>query len=166
VNGNIDAYSSWQPFLNRALDAGKDKGIHYLHYNNTSFVVGAEGPRKIETSYGVFYVSTSFLSKNPRTVDALLRVLDRGVSFIHANRAEASKILAAEFKQTEAAMEDQVNAVKYGLLINDERVKDIQSVADLLLAEKLIKEKVDFSKTLLESAPLKRVRSDAVTVER
>jgi hypothetical protein len=45
-------------------------------------------------------------------------------------------------------------------------VKDIQSVADLLLAEKLIKEKVDFSKTLLESAPLKRVRSDAVTVER
>ena len=166
VNGNIDAYSSWQPFLNRALEAGKDKGVHYLHYNNTSFVVGAEGPRKIETSYGVFYVSTPFLSKNPRTVEALLRVLDRAVGFINANKAEASKILAVEFKQTEAAMEDQVNAVKYGLLINDERVKDIQSVGDLLLNEKLIKERVDFSKTLLESAPLKRVRSDAVTIAR
>ena len=63
-------------------------------------------------------------------------------------------------------MEDQVSAVKYGPMIKDERVKDIQAVADLLVAEKLIKEKVDFSKTLLEPAPLRRVRSYAVTVER
>ena len=59
-------------------------------------------------------------------------------------------------------MEGQVNAVKYGLLINDERVRDIQAVADLLLAEKLIKDRVDFAKTLLESAPLKRVKPNAV----
>ena len=166
INGNIDAYSAWQPFLNRALEAGKDKGVHYVHYNNTSFVVGAEGPRKIHTSYGVFYVPTEFLNKNPRTVEALVRVLDRAVAFTNANKAEASKILAAEFKQSEAAMEDQVKNVKYGVLINDERLKDIQAVADLLLAEKLIKEKVDFAKTLLESAPLKRVRPDAVTAGR
>jgi ABC-type nitrate/sulfonate/bicarbonate transport system substrate-binding protein len=162
VNGNIDAYSSWQPFLNRALDAGRDKGLHYLHYDNTSFVVGAEGPKKIETSYGVFYVSAAFLEKNPRTVEALLRVLDKAITFINTNKAEAVKILAAEFKQKEADMEGQVNAVKYGLLINDERVRDIQAVADLLLAEKLIKDRVDFAKTLLESAPLKRVKPDAV----
>jgi ABC-type nitrate/sulfonate/bicarbonate transport system substrate-binding protein len=133
VNGNIDAHSSWQPFLNRALDAGKDKDIHYLHYNNTSFVVGAEGPRKIETSYGVFYVSTAFLSKNPRTIEALLRVLERQVAFMNANKAEASRTLATEFNQGEAAMGDQSKRSQV---------------------------------RLLEPAPLRRVRSDAVTVER
>jgi ABC-type nitrate/sulfonate/bicarbonate transport system substrate-binding protein len=166
VNGNIDAYSGWQPFLNRALHAGKGKGLHYLHYDNTSFVVGAEGPRKIETSYGVFYVPTAFLDKNPRTVEALLRVLDKAVGFINANSAEAAKILAAEFKQSEADMQGQVRAVKYGLLIDSERVRDVQSVADLLLAEKLIKQRVDFAKTLLASGPLSRVKPDAVTYGR
>ncbi|HXJ78112.1 MAG TPA: ABC transporter substrate-binding protein [Candidatus Methylomirabilis sp.] len=163
VNGNIDGYSSWQPFLNRALEAGKGKGLHYLHYNNTSFVAGAEGPKKIETSYGVFYVPSAFLEKNPRTVDAMLRVLDRAVTFINANQTEAAKILAAEFKQSETDMEGQVRAVKYALQIDDERVRDIQAVADLLLAEKLVKDRVDFAKTLLETAPLKRVKPDAVT---
>jgi ABC-type nitrate/sulfonate/bicarbonate transport system substrate-binding protein len=85
----------------------------------------------------VFYVSTAYLSKNPRTVEALLRLLDRGVAFINANKAEASRILATEFKQTEAAMEDQVSAVKYGLMINDERVKEIQAMADLLLGREI-----------------------------
>lgn len=163
VTGSIDAYASWQPFLNRALEADRGKGLHYLHYNNTSFVVGAEGPRKIETSYGVFYVASTFLDKNPRTVEALLRVLERSVTFINTNRAEAARILATEFKQNEPDMDKQVSAVKYELLINDQRVKDIQAVADLLLAEKLIKERVDFGKTLLETAPLKRVKPEAVS---
>jgi ABC-type nitrate/sulfonate/bicarbonate transport system substrate-binding protein len=163
VNGNIDAYASWQPFLNRALEAGKDKGVHHLHYGNTSYLVGAEGPRKIHTSYGSFYVASAFVDKNPRTVEALLRVLDRALTFMNANRAETAKILATEFKQKEPDMEAQVAAVKYGLLINDERVKDIQRMADLLLTEKLVKERVDFAKTLLDAAPLKRVKPDAVT---
>ena len=58
-------------------------------------------------------------------------------------------ILAAEFKQKEADMQGQVKAVKYGLLINDERVRDIN-------------DRVDFPKTLLEAAPLRRVKPDAV----
>jgi len=163
ATGSIDAYAIWQPFLNRALDAGKDKGIHLLHYNNTSYLAGAEGPRKIHTAYGIFYVAPAFLEKNPRTVEALLRVLDKAVTFMNANKAEAVKILAAEFKQREADMDGQVGAVKYGLLINDERVKDIQAMADLLLAEKLVKDRVDFGKTLLDTAPLKRVKPEAVT---
>lgn len=163
ATGSIDAYAIWQPFLNRALDAGKDKGIHLLHYNNTSFLVGAEGPRKIHTAYGIFYLSPAFIEKNPRTVDALLRVLDKAVTFINTNKAEAVKILAAEFKQREADMESIVGAIKYELLISDERVKDIQGMADLLLAEKLVKDRVDFAKTLLDTAPLKRVKPEAVT---
>ena len=162
VNGNIDAHSSWQPFMNRALEAGKDKGLHFLHYNNTSFVAGAEGPRKIETSYGVLYVSAAFLEKNPRTIDAMLRVLDKSLAFVNANKAESARILAAEFKQREADIEGQLNAVKYGILINDERVKDVQALGDLLLSEKLLKEKVEFAKTLLDTAPLKRVKPAAI----
>jgi len=163
VNGSIDGYAVWQPFFNRALEAGKDKGLHPLHYNNTSFLVGAEGPKKIHTAYSIFYVSPAFIEKNPRAVDALLRVLDKAVTFLNTNRAEAVRILAAEFKQRDADMDAVVGAIKYSLAINDERVRDIQAMADLLLAEKLIKERVDFAKTLLDTAPLKRVKPEAVT---
>jgi ABC-type nitrate/sulfonate/bicarbonate transport system substrate-binding protein len=163
ATGNIDAFAIWQPFFNRALDAGKDKGVHPLHYKNTSFLVGAEGPKKIHTAYGIFYVSPAFLEKNPRTVEALLRVLDRAVGFINTSRAEAVKILAKEFKQREPEMEDIVGAIKYSLEISDERVKDLQAMADLLLAEKLIRERVDVPKSLLETAPLKKVKPEAVT---
>ncbi|MBI3964427.1 MAG: ABC transporter substrate-binding protein, partial [Chloroflexi bacterium] len=162
VGGNIDGFAIWQPFFNRALEAGKDKGLHPLHYNNTSFLVGAEGPKKIHTAYSVFYVAPEFLEKNPRTVDAMLRVLDKSVSFMNNNKAEAVPILAKEFKQPDSEMEGIIGAVRYSLVINDERVKDIQAMADLLLQEKLIKERVDFAKTLLDTAPLKRVKPDAV----
>jgi ABC-type nitrate/sulfonate/bicarbonate transport system substrate-binding protein len=163
VNGTIDGYAVWQPFFNRALEAGKDKGVHQLHYNNTSYLVGAEGPKKIHTAYGIFYISPAFLEKNPRTVEALLRVLDKSVTFINTNRSEAVRILAAEFKQRDADMEGVLGAIKYSLVINDERVRDIQAMADLLLAEKLVKERVDFAKNLLDTAPLKRVKPEAVT---
>jgi ABC-type nitrate/sulfonate/bicarbonate transport system substrate-binding protein len=96
-------------------------------------------------------------------VEALLRVLDKSVTFINTNRAEAVRILAAEFKQRDVDMEGVLGAIKYSLVINDERVRDIQAMADLLLAEKLVRERVDFAKSLLDTAPLKRVKPDAVT---
>ncbi|MBI2321270.1 MAG: ABC transporter substrate-binding protein [Chloroflexi bacterium] len=164
VNGNVDGFAIWQPFFSRALQAGKDKGLHPLHYNNTSFLVGAEGPRKIHTAYSILYVAPEFLEKNPRTVDAILRALDKAVTFINNNQAETVKIFAKEYKQPEDEMDGIVRAIRYGLALNEERVKDIEGMVDLLLTEKLIKEKVEIRKDILDTAPLKRVKPEAVTV--
>src|SRR4029079_3777412 len=161
ANGTIDAYAGWQPFINRALDAGKDKGVHMLHYNNTSRMPGSEGPRKIHTSYAMLYTSASFLQKNPKTVDALLRVLNKGVNFMNTNRSEAAKILAAEYKMNEADAARQIGEVKFNLFINEQIVKEFQATADLLFNEKMIKKQVNFADTGLDTAPLRRVLPNA-----
>lgn len=164
ATGNIDAFAAWQPFLDRSIDAGKSQGVHFLHYNNTSFFVGAEGPKKVEHSYGVFYVTTKFLEANPRTVDAMLRALDKACDFINGNKSEAAKILARVYKNDESQMENWVKAIDYDLVINDERIKDIQATADLLLGEKLIRQRVDVRNNVLDATPLKRVRASAVVL--
>ena len=164
VSGDIDVLSGWQPFLDRAIDAGKAKGVHFIHYNNTSYLAGAEGPKKVENAYGVFYVTTKFLASNPRTVEAMLRALDKACNFINANKSEAAKIIARVYKNDEAQMARWVSEIQFGVLVNDERLQYLQANADVLLNEKLIRQPVDV-KALFDPAPLKRVRADAVVTK-
>ena len=166
ATGAIDAFAAWQPFLNRALEAGKDKGAHWVHYSNVSYLAGAEGPKKIHNSYGVLYFAPAFLEKNPRTVEAVLRALDKSINFIKTNKAEAVKILATELKQSEPDMDKLVTSIKYELAISNDLVKDIQGAADILLGEKLIKEPMDVAKAVIAEAPLKNVKPAAMTFTR
>ncbi len=163
VNGSIDAYAGWQPFIDRALEAGKARGLHLLHYNNTSFMKGSEGPRKIHTAYAIMYVDTPFLEKNPKTVEALLRVLDKSVKFIKSNRDEAAKMMANEYKLKEAAAARYIDGVKFFLTINNQIVNEFQGTADTLWHAKLIKKPVEFAKTALDVNPLKSVLPGDVT---
>jgi len=163
VSGDIDVFSGWQPFLDRAIDAGKAKGVHFIHYNNTSYFAGAEGPKKLENSYGVFYVTTKFLAENPRTVEAVLRALDKACNYINANKSEAAKIIARVYKNDEAQMERWVSAIQFGILVNDERMKLLQQNADLLYNEKLIRQRLDM-RMVLDAEPLRKVKPEAVVL--
>jgi ABC-type nitrate/sulfonate/bicarbonate transport system substrate-binding protein len=163
VSGDIDVFSGWQPFLDRAIEAGKAKGVHFIHYGNTSYFAGAEGPKKVENSFAVFYVTTKFLNENPRTVEAMLRALDKACNFINTNKAEAAKIIARVYKNDEAQMERWVSAIQFGILVNDERMKFLQENADLLYNEKLIRQRLDM-KTVLDAGPLKKVKPEAVVL--
>ena len=134
-----------------------------LHYNNTSFMKGSEGHRKLHTSYAIVYVDTTFLEKNPKTVEALLRVLDKSVKFIKTNRDEAAQMMAREYKLREADAASYIDGVKFFLTINNKIVKEFQGTADTLWHEKLIKQPVDFAKTALDVDPLKSVLPGDVT---
>lgn len=161
VNGEIDVFSGWQPFLDRAIDAGKAKGVHFIHYNNTSYFVDAKGPKKVENSFGVFYVTTKFLAENPRTVEAMLRALDKACNYINANKSEAAKIMARVYKDDEVQMERWVSTIKFGVLINDERMNYLQENADRIFDANLIRQRLDM-KTILDAGPLKEVKPEAV----
>lgn len=163
LNGNIDGLAIWQPFIERALEGGKKIGAHLLHYNNTSLVPGAEGPKKLHNTSANVWTTEAFLQSNASSVDAVLRVLKRSVLFIKSNTDEAARILGAEFKLPPETAKSQMSAVSYGLRIDDTMVQSNQALADLLLAEKIIKKPVDFAKTMLDVAPLKRVAPEAVT---
>lgn len=162
VTGTIDAYAGWQPFIRRALAADASKNLHLLHYENKSRMPGSEGHKKIHTAYSMLYVSGPFLEKNPNTVDALLRVLDKSINFMKTNEKEAASIIAAQYKIAESEAESDIKAVSFGLGITKELVEDFQRVGDLLYSEKLIKQPVEFAKTGLDTAPLLRVKPDVV----
>lgn len=163
LNGNVDALAIWQPFIERAMEGGKKIGAHLLHYNNTSYVPGAEGPKKIHNTSAHVWTTEAFLKSNPGAIDALLRALKRSLLFIKSNPDEAAKILATEFKLVPATAKSQMGDVMYGLRIDDTMVRADQALADLLFAEKIIKKPVDFAKTMLDVGPLKRVAPEAVT---
>jgi ABC-type nitrate/sulfonate/bicarbonate transport system substrate-binding protein len=161
VDGSVDAVVSWQPFLGRALDTGK--GLHFLFYDKTSFMPGTDGEhKKLHVAWAILDVAPAFLTKNPGTIDALLRALDKSVNFIKSNPDEAAKIVGAELKLPQATARDYMNAVKYGLGIDGERVREIQSLADDLSQNKLIKNPVNFAANILDPAPLKRVEPQLV----
>jgi ABC-type nitrate/sulfonate/bicarbonate transport system substrate-binding protein len=164
VNGSVDAIVSWQPFLGRALEAGKAKGLHFLFYDKTSFMPGTNGEhKKLHIAWAILDVAPAFLSKNPRTVDALLRALDKSLTFMKSNQDEAAKIIADELKLPQATARDYMGAVSYGLAINAERVQEIQRLADDLSQNKLIKNPVNFVENILDTAPLKRVEPKLVS---
>jgi NitT/TauT family transport system substrate-binding protein len=162
VEGSIDAWAGWQPFIKRALDAGKSKGIHVLHYGNISHMPAAEGPKKLHSAYAVFYVSQAFDEKYPATLGALVRVLDKSLEFMKKEPLEAAKILATEFKIPVEEARSQMADVKYDLALNNENVGALQETADRLSNSKLIKTPVDVGR-LLDMNPLKSVRPSAAT---
>jgi ABC-type nitrate/sulfonate/bicarbonate transport system substrate-binding protein len=166
VDGSVDAIVSWQPFLGQALNAGKAKGLHFLFYDKTSFMPGTNGEhRKLHIGWAILDVAPAFLEKNPKTVDALLRVLEKSLAYIKSNPGDSAKLIAAALKLPVDTAHDYMNAVQYGLRIDDARVKEIQTLADDLSQNKLIKAPVNFSKSVLDTAPLKRVDPKAVAYD-
>lgn len=161
--GSVDAVASWQPFLGQTLQAGKARGFHFLHYNNTSHMPGTEGQRrKIHSSLSVLLMSPAFIEKNPRTIDGLLRALDKSVAFIRSNPDDAAKLIGAQLKLPEAIARSQLGDVRYELVVNNDRINELQATADLLAREKLIKRNVNVGGSLLDPAPLRRLRADAI----
>ena len=164
VNGSVDAVVGWQPFLGSALSAGKEKGLHFLFYDKTSFMPGSDGEhRKLHIAWAIVNVAPKFLASNPNTIQAVLRALDKAIHYIQSNPDDAANMVADQLKIPQAAARDYMKAVVYDLRIDKERVDEIQTVSNDLSQNKLIKNPVDFPKDILDVAPLKRVAPNEVT---
>ena len=126
VDGSVDAVVGWQPFLGNALSAGKDKGLHFLFYNKTSFMPGSEGEhRKLHIAWAILNIAPKFLSNNPNTVQALLRALDKSVRYIRANPGEAAVLVGEALKLPQSVARSYMNDVVYDLRVDKERVDEI-----------------------------------------
>jgi ABC-type nitrate/sulfonate/bicarbonate transport system substrate-binding protein len=90
ANGDVDAVSTWQPFLSQTQKKLGDKGITFYDediYMQTFNIVATQG----------------YIHKNPARINKMLRALIKAEEFVVRNPAEAQKIVA-EFRKMDRTL--------------------------------------------------------------
>ncbi len=160
ARGDIDAALIWEPHLTRTAKQG-----------GTVVLTGAVAnfPEKKETYplWGlpiVVFTTQEFIDKNPNTLVALLKGLARGNAFVHANRAEAIKILTRKLSIPEDELTEMMGRNLYTMQFDPAFVNDMDSLADSLLAAKQIP-KAPRASTYAVPDPMRKARPEWVTVK-
>ncbi|MFF2480342.1 ABC transporter substrate-binding protein [Paenibacillus sp. NPDC058071] len=157
--GNIDAFSIWQPV---ALNGVKSGGVALLT-GKESHVPGEEGPQQLIRSYSILVGHNDFVDKNPETVKAVLRALNKSVAFIQASPDAAAAHIAKTLGQDAADIKTLIALNHYALDLTPELVGALESISQFLLANEKIKEVPDF-KTFIDSSYLKGIAPELVTI--
>ncbi|MFF2885889.1 ABC transporter substrate-binding protein [Paenibacillus sp. NPDC057967] len=157
--GNIDAFVIWQPV---ALNGVKNGGVALLT-GKESHVPGEEGPQQLISSYSVLIGHNDFVDKNPETVKAVLRALNKSVSFITASPDAAAAHIGKTLGQDAADIKTLIALNHYALNLTPELVGALETISQFLLDNEKIKEVPDF-KTFIDTSHLKAVAPELVTI--
>ncbi|WP_042167939.1 ABC transporter substrate-binding protein [Paenibacillus gorillae] len=157
--GNIDAFSIWQPV---ALNGVKKGGVALLT-GKESHVPGEEGPQQLINSYSILIGHNDFVAKNPETVKAVLRALNKSVAFIETNPDAAAAHIGKTLGQDAADITTLIALNHYALNLTPELVTALESISKFLLDNEKIKEVPDF-KSFINTSYLKAVAPELVTI--
>ncbi|GGG65568.1 ABC transporter substrate-binding protein [Paenibacillus radicis (ex Gao et al. 2016)] len=157
--GNIDAFSIWQPV---ALNGVKKGGVALLT-GKESHVPGEEGPQQLINSYSILIGHNDFVTKNPETVKAVLRALNKSVAFIEANPDAAAAHIGKTLGQDAADIKTLIALNHYALNLTPELVTALESISKFLLDNEKIKEVPDFN-SFIDTSYLKAVAPELVTI--
>lgn len=149
VAGSVDAAALWQPFLDRAM-AGKSD-LHMLHYQNMSNMPRAEGPKRLHSATAVLFTKQAFAKEHPSTVDALMRVLDRSLKYMAQNPGEAAELMSKALKIDQPTALRYESAVRFGFNYTPQILGELQSTANRLAEEKLIRREINFEREMLDT---------------
>src|SRR5207247_7294210 len=86
---------------------------------NRSFIPGKEGPVDWLHVHAGVVASGDMVKKNPNTLKAVLRALEKATQKINTDREAAVKIVATEKKSEEAAARDIRELNIYSMEMND-----------------------------------------------
>src|SRR5919198_1665742 len=99
AKGDVDAVALWAPW---ALNAVKQAGGKVYFTGNKSFIPGKEGQVDWLHVHAGVVASGDMVKKNPNTLKAILRALEKATAKINSDREAAVKIVAREMKLDEA----------------------------------------------------------------
>ena len=95
ARGDIDGLTVWQPYVLR----GKNQaGGHVLVSALKSYIPGMEGPLDFYAAYSVLVVRDEFLQKNPSSIKAVLRALQKAEKYINANKDDTAKTMEKDMR--------------------------------------------------------------------
>jgi ABC-type nitrate/sulfonate/bicarbonate transport system substrate-binding protein len=155
AKGDVDAIAVWAPW---ALNAVKQAGGKVYFTGNRSFIPGKEGQVDWLRVHAGVVTSGDMLKKNPNTLKAVLRALEKATAKINSDREAVVKIVAAEMKIDEAATRDIMALNIYSMEMTDKIAKGMGEFVDFLhsldrIKQKFPAEQVLYTKLLEEVDP-------------
>src|SRR2546425_4422669 len=155
AKGDIDARAAWAPWV---FNAVKQAGGKVYFTGNRSFIPGKEGPVDWLHVHAGVVASGDMVKKNPNTLKAVLRALEKATPKINTDREAAVKIVATEMKIEESAARDIMALNIYSMEMTDKIQKGMTEFVDFLFSLDRIKQKfpaeqVIYTKLLEEVDP-------------
>jgi ABC-type nitrate/sulfonate/bicarbonate transport system substrate-binding protein len=155
AKGDVDAIAVWAPW---ALNAQKQAGGKVYFTGNRSFIPGKEGQVDWLHVHAGVVASGDMVKKNPNTLKAVLRALDKATKKINSDREGVVKIVSAEMKIDEAATRDIMALNIYTMEMTEKIQKGMAEFVDFLhsldrIKQKFPAEQVLYTKLLEEVDP-------------
>jgi ABC-type nitrate/sulfonate/bicarbonate transport system substrate-binding protein len=155
AKGDVDAIAVWAPW---ALNAQKQAGGKVYFTGNRSFIPGKEGQVDWLHVHAGVVASGDMVKKNPNTLKAVLRALEKATQKINTEREATVKIVAAEMKLDEGVAREIMALNIYSMEMNDKIQKGMSEFVDFLhsldrIKQKFPPEQVLYTKLLEEVDP-------------
>jgi sulfonate transport system substrate-binding protein len=125
--GQVDAWAVWPPFPQQEEVAGKGKSLSGSEIFIQSVVV-ARG---------------KFIEQNPQIANDLLDVVNQAQEWVIENEVEAQEIVAEELNLDLEVVVKSWPKHDFNPVFDEEAKKDIESKADFLYEQGIIKNRVD-----------------------
>ena len=113
-NGNIDAMAAWEPFITKAISSGGK-----FLFSGTKNELGTNEDVNWMSVHSTLQVTDDYLEKNPNTIKAVIRALNKATDYINENREEAIKILAPELHLSEEELKEIMSRNVYDMTADE-----------------------------------------------
>ncbi|MBC2579757.1 ABC transporter substrate-binding protein [Clostridium sp. DJ247] len=157
---DIDAMACWEPWVTKASAVGGK----ILFSGKKSYLPEKKGDVDWLNFISTFQVSEDFLKKNPNTVKAVLRALDKATVFINEHRDESIDILSKEFKIDKNDLKKMMDENIYTMQVDNTIYNGVNEMSSFMLEQKNIRKKPEF-KDLTDFSLLKEVSPDKVKLD-
>jgi ABC-type nitrate/sulfonate/bicarbonate transport system substrate-binding protein len=165
LQGHVDAIFISGIFGPDAVKKGAAVGARLMHTAETSWITGKPVKKHLIPVTIVLMANDDFARKNPNTVAAFLRAVERATDDIRNNQQKAAQAIA---KQTKIPLQDVLDSWKlasYRLSITPDLLKDLETDKIFLTSAGSIRGDVDI-KAGINEGPLKAVLPQSVTWNR
>jgi len=154
INGDIDAFAVWEPFV---YNAGKV-------LNEKATVLSAKGLYDIPFN---IVIPEELAQKYPETIKGILRGLVKAEQFIGTNRKEALEIISKEVGLSAEALEELTTDIKFELRLNNSTIELMEREAKWAIEAGYAPKdaKIPDYRSLFYTKALKSLNPKAVTIE-
>ncbi|MBI3708278.1 MAG: ABC transporter substrate-binding protein [Proteobacteria bacterium] len=163
LSNAVQGLICWEPWPVRALQSGETVVVHTCV--TSGFAANAGQRAKVSDNRSIWVVSQDFARKNPRTVQAMMRVMVRAQRYVAdpKNTEEAIKLFSEFQKQ-----DPEINRKIWGNYVftaafDDAYVADMEHTAEFLEATGRIKKRINVL-DYTYSAPLAAIDAALVKV--
>lgn len=158
IRGDVDAVVTADPYSLKMEQAG----ARLMASANHSYVPGKEGPNKFAGIHSVVWANESFISKNPRTVQAILKAMIDGTKYIASNPDDAAALVGQAINLAPADAKKMMSHNTYDLNVSTAFVTDLETNAKFLVEQGALK-RLPPSSEWIDVGPLSTVDAKLVT---